>query len=135
CSLALDYALGGLEPPRYHATNLAIHLSCGLVLFALLRRILRLHTLDDWRDLGDPVAAITAVLWVLHPLGTQAVTYIVQRAESLVALFYLLTLYAALRGIQEERTIWKVLAVVACLLGMCTKPVMVTAPLVVLLLD
>jgi tetratricopeptide (TPR) repeat protein len=64
------------------------------------------------------------------------VTYVIQRAESLMALFYLLTLYCAIRSNESERRVtWILAAVTCCALGMQTKEVMVTAPLVVLLYD
>lgn len=85
------------------------------------------------------LALAVALIWLVHPLQTEAVSYIIQRTECLVALFYLLTLYCVIRGATAEqprrRTAWYALAVVTCLLGMLTKEVMVTAPLVVLLYD
>jgi protein O-mannosyl-transferase len=77
-----------------------------------------------------------AVIWIVHPLQTEAVTYISQRCESLMGLFYLLTLYGFIRG-AESRTPagWFALSVAACFLGMATKEVMVTAPVMVLLYD
>jgi hypothetical protein len=81
------------------------------------------------------VAFSAALLWALHPLQTESVTYIVQRAESLMGLFYLLTLYCFIRGAAEEGSRWYIPCVGACLLGMATKEVMVSAPLVVLLYD
>jgi tetratricopeptide (TPR) repeat protein len=69
-------------------------------------------------------------------LATQAVTYVIQRAESLMALFYLLTLYCVIRSDASERRVaWGLAAITCCAIGMHTKEVMVTAPLVVLLYD
>jgi tetratricopeptide (TPR) repeat protein len=83
------------------------------------------------------VAFAAALLWSLHPLLTESVTYVVQRAESLMALWYLLVLYAFIRSTAAgaRRRAWEALSVAACLLGMATKEVMVTAPVVVLLYD
>jgi protein O-mannosyl-transferase len=81
-------------------------------------------------------AAAVALLWALHPLQTQAVTYISQRAESLVALFYLLTLYCTIRAADSRRSLaWSAAATASCALGMASKEVMVSAPLIVLLYD
>jgi tetratricopeptide (TPR) repeat protein len=128
-SYALNYAAGGLDPAGYHAADLAIHLLAGLALFGLARRTLRSAALRErfGRD-AEPLAALIAGLWVLHPLQTEAVTYLTERAESLMGLFYLLTLYAFSRR-------WLALSWLACALGMATKEVMVTAPLAVLLYD
>ena len=77
-----------------------------------------------------------ALVFLLHPLQTEAVTYVSQRAESLMGLFYLLTLYGFIRSVTaESRNCWLILSVAACLCGMATKQVMVTAPVLVLLYD
>ncbi len=82
------------------------------------------------------IAFIVALLWALHPLQTGSVTYIAQRAESMCALFYLLTLYWFVRGADTKSPwFWFVPAVAACLAGMASKEVMVSAPLLVLLYD
>ena len=136
-SLALNYALSGSAVGSYHAANLAIHLVAGLTLFGLVRRTLLTPRLRDrFGAAALPLAFCTAALWLLHPLQTESVTYVVQRAESLVGLFFLLTLYCFVRGAGPDgRTRWMVGAAVACALGMATKEVMVSAPLIVLLYD
>jgi tetratricopeptide (TPR) repeat protein len=82
------------------------------------------------------LALAVALLWTLHPLQTEAVTYVIQRVESLMGLFYLLTLYSFIRAVESPRPVrWQVVTVAFCLLGMGTKEVMATAPLLVLLYD
>ena len=143
-TLALNYAIGGLEPRGYHAVNIALHLGAALALAGLLRRTLPRAGLAN----SEPLAWAVALAWALHPLQTESVTNVVQRAESLVGLCYLVTLYAFIRGTNErekpetgnrnsERNggLWLGLSVVACLLGMASKEVMVSAPLVVFLCD
>jgi tetratricopeptide (TPR) repeat protein len=129
-SLALNYAAGGLGVRGYHFANLLIHLAAALALFGLLRR--------TWERRGEPRAAAlafaVALLWTVHPLQTEAVTYVSQRAESLMALFYLLTLYGFIRGAEGGRR-WLLFSWLACLLGMGTKEVMVSAPVIVFLYD
>jgi hypothetical protein len=98
-SFALNYALSGYRVWTYHVVNLAIHFGAALCLFGLVRRTLRTPRLvARFGDAADVLALGIAGLWLLHPLQTESVTYIVQRAESLVSLFYLLTLYAFVRG-------------------------------------
>jgi len=75
------------------------------------------------------------LVWALHPLQTESVTYIIQRAESLVGLCYLFTLYAFIRAVEQRSRIWPTIAVIACILGMAVKEVMATAPLVIFLYD
>ncbi len=136
-SFALNYAVGGLAVQGYHLANLVIHILAGLLLMGILRRTLLLPALRDrWAPAATPLALAVALVWVVHPLQTESVTYIVQRAESLVSLFYLLTLYCVIRGAVSNRPFrWSAVACAACLLGMASKEVMVTAPLVVLLYD
>jgi tetratricopeptide (TPR) repeat protein len=165
-SLAVNYAVSGMSPWSYHALNLAIHILAGLTLFGIVRRTLRLGSGQALAPGGATlIASSAALLWTLHPLQTEAVTYTIQRAESLMGLFYLLTLYCFIRAVGAERAdasgpqagrapgeaqatqpasptavrfpswSWSVLCVAACLLGMATKEVMVSAPVLVLLYD
>lgn len=137
-SFAVNHALGGLDPWGWHATNLAIHALAALVLFGVMRRVLRAPPLAPrFGASAGPLAGAIALLWAVHPLQTESVTYVSQRAESLMGLFYLLTIYAVLRAASAEKPVfpWSVVAVMACLLGALTKEVAATAPLVALLLD
>jgi tetratricopeptide (TPR) repeat protein len=151
-SLAANYALGGTEVWGYHAFNLAVHLLAALTLFGILRRTLRL---EPWRERFDSAAgwlALTAaLLWLVHPLQTESVTYIWQRCESLAGLFYLLALYCVIRGAEttsstqkivsqssianRKSSIWYILAVLACALGLGCKATMVTAPVIIFCYD
>ena len=136
-SFALNYAWSGLAVRGFHLANLLIHTVAGLFLFGLVRRtLLRPGLRERWGPVALPLALVVALVWLLHPLQTESVTYVVQRAESLNGLFYLLTLYAFVRSVDLPRPgRWQVLSVAACLLGMGTKEVMVSAPLLVLLYD
>lgn len=136
-SFALNYAVSGTSVAGYHFLNVLVHALSCLVLFGLVRRVLELPQFRS-ESPGTPraIAAAVAALWALHPLQTAAVTYVSQRAESLMALFYLVTLYAFVRAASDaESRRWTIVSLVACLLGVLTKETMVTAPLVVLLLD
>ena len=135
-SFALNYAIGGADPWGYHAVNLAIHLCAAVALFGDVRRTLTAPALSPrFGAAATPLAFAVALLWVVHPLTTPAVTYVVQRAESLAGLLFLLTMYAALRVPEGGgRAVWWACAsIAACALGMATKEVMVVAPLVVAL--
>jgi protein O-mannosyl-transferase len=119
----------------YHAFNLAIHIAAALTLFGVVRRTLLTDRLrPQFGEHATALALIVALIWTVHPLQTSAVTYIIQRAESLMALFYLLTLYCAIRALEGKRaTLWTVASAFACALGMMSKESMVSAPLVVLM--
>ena len=129
-SLALNYAVGGTSVKGYHAVNLGIHMLAGLLVLGVVRRTLRRIGIphETW------IAFAVALLWTVHPLQTESVTYVVQRAESLMGMFYLLTLYCFIRY-SATRKGWAILAFISCLLGMATKEVMVSAPLIVFLYD
>ncbi|HUL55178.1 MAG TPA: tetratricopeptide repeat protein [Opitutaceae bacterium] len=136
-SLALNFAAGGLDVRGYHAVNILIHALACLTLFGLARRTLALPSLRArFGRAAVPVAFTVAALWALHPLQSEGVTYIVQRAESLMGLFYLLTLYGFVRSLDAPAPgRWRILSVAACLAGMATKENMVSAPVLVLLFD
>ncbi len=136
-SFAANYAISGLNVWSYHALNLAIHVAAALVLFGIVRRTLAAARGPAAADPGFTVALSAALLWALHPLQTESVAYVVQRAESLMGLLYLLTLYCFIRHADGGRgaPLWATASCVACLLGMATKEVMVTAPVLVLLYD
>jgi tetratricopeptide (TPR) repeat protein len=128
-SLALNYAIGGLDVTGYHAASLIVHLAAGLALFGVARRTLLSDRLRArFAASASPLAFAIAAVWIAHPLNTESVTYVVQRGESLAGLFLLLTLYCAIRG-------WTVPAVAACALGMGSKETMIVAPALVPLWD
>jgi hypothetical protein len=136
-SLALNYAVGGMDPTGYHVVNIGVHVLAALTLYGIARRSFRCRALSDrYGDSADSLAFAVALIWIAHPLATEAVTYVIQRAESLMALFYLLTLYCVIRSAaSERRAAWSLAAIACCALGMQTKEVMVGAPLVVWLYD
>ena len=100
-SFAINYALAGdVQPTAFRIGNLAIHLGVGAVLFGLVARTLRSSPATvRFRDAARPIGAVTSLLWLIHPLNTEVIDYITQRTESMMALFYLLTMYAATRAI------------------------------------
>ena len=125
-SLALNYALapadvrdvmtpvGPTAPPGaadrfhrnvwgYHLLNLAVHVGAGLALFGLIRRSLLAPALAGrYGAHASALAFVASLTWLVHPLHTQAVTYVVQRVESLMGLFYLLTMYCAIRAAESQ---------------------------------
>lgn len=149
-SLAVNHAISGTAPWSYHALNVLIHAAVALLLFGLLRRTLRAAGFAA-PAAADALGGTIALVWAVHPLQTEAVTYVIQRAESLAAFFYLLTLYGFARYVEggDARALaagdarprraaghgWAAWSVLACGCGMATKEIMYSAPLVVLLYD
>jgi Tfp pilus assembly protein PilF len=147
-SFAINYYISRLNPAGYHAANALLHFLSTLLLWAILRRTLRLpHFKGRFEASAGWLALAAALLWALHPLNTEAVIYATQRTELMMAFFYLATLYCSLRywatfdlaegasGNHRRRSSWLLLAILSCLCGMASKEVMVSAPLVVLLFD
>ncbi len=137
---ALNYAAGGTSAAGYHLVNILIHVLAGWTLFALLRRTLRSPVMAGRFASASTVLALAAsAIWAWHPVQTESVTYLSQRAESLMGLLYLLTLYCFARGAQGGEIgcglPWYLLSILACLAGSATKEVIVTAPLLVFLYD
>lgn len=124
-SFALNYAFGERDVTGYHVVNVALHTACALLIFGILRR--------SMASASIPFAA--ALIWTVHPLATEAVNYVTQRTELMMALFYLLTLYASIRAHGLRRARWAFIAVAACALGMASKESMVSAPLLVAIYD
>lgn len=131
-SFAIDGAFFGESARGHHATNVAIHACTALTLFGLVRRVVA--RLGRAGTGTDHLAFFAALLWAVHPLQTESVIGIAQRTELLCGFFYLATLYAFTRGVTGSRG-WFFVSGATCLLGMTSKEVMVTAPIVVFLLD
>jgi tetratricopeptide (TPR) repeat protein len=117
----------------YHVVNVSIHLLAALTLFGVVRRTLNSPALaETFSTVASPFAVAVALIWVVHPLQTASVTYLVQRVESLMGLFYLLTIYCVIRAAESnfQHRGWIAAAIAFCALGMGTKESMVTAPIV-----
>jgi tetratricopeptide (TPR) repeat protein len=138
-SLAINYALGGLKPNSYQAFNLFIHMANALLIYSLIRAVVRHYPLArSLRPQAGWLALITAVLWVVHPLNTEGVTAIIQRTESMMAFFVLLMFVAAWKAhfaTGHRRSVWTGLAAVCCILGAGCKEAMALAPILLVLFD
>src|SRR5690606_25705743 len=126
-------AAGGLETTGYHVWNIRVHAACVLLAFFVIRRTLEVPRVRA-RFTGDTarVAAAASLIWAVHPLNSEVVTYLTQRTESMMAACYLLTTYAAARSAAGPgRRGWAVAAVAACAAGVWCKESIATDPLVV----
>lgn len=137
-TFALNYAFGGLNFFGYHLLNILILILASTALFSILRVAFLAPSLK-WKKAPDEKTATllsgaTALVWLLHPIGTQAVTHLTQRVESLMALFFLLTFLFSLKGFSSAKKVfWHVSALAAFFLGLGTKEVIIAAPFLVLL--
>ena len=121
----LDVQLYGLDPGPHHLTNLLFHIANTLLLFGLLRRMTG--------ALGG--SAFVAGLFAVHPLHVESVAWVAERKDVLSTLFWMLTLWAYVEYVRRPglRRYWAVLLFFA--LGLMAKPMLVTLPFVLLLLD
>lgn len=133
----LQYAIHGTSIVMIHVVNLAIHLGNAILIGAIATRLLRLQTVaKKVADHAPSIALAIAAIWVVHPLATAGVTYMVQRLESLMTLFYLLSFYALVRGSESEKPLpWYALLLTAFTLGVGTKEIIATCPFVLFLFD
>lgn len=136
-SLALNYAISGTGVWSYHLFNLLVHILAGLTLFGIVRHTLNTSLLRErFGRHSFAIALVVAVIWEVHPLNTQSVTYVIQRCESLMGLFYLVTIYCFIRSLDSPRKrLWQGATIATCAAGMLSKQVMATAPIVVFLYD
>ena len=140
-SFAINYALGGLNVRGYRLVNIALHVICGLLFFAVAARTFEAREASLEGSPGNgryaAVAFAAALICMVHPLVTEAVNYVSQRTELMMAAFFLLTLYTAQRAGGSDKTsrTWFASSVVCCAMGMACKETMAVAPLVVFLYD
>lgn len=122
-SYALDYRLYGLSPLGYHLSNILIHSGVALLVYGLISLIFRRNLL----------AFLTAMFFVLHPIQTEAVTYISGRADPLAAFFCLLSLYFFVRYVDFEgikRKLYFGASALSFMLGLLTKESSAAFPLI-----
>jgi tetratricopeptide (TPR) repeat protein len=131
-SFALNYMFGGLDVRGYHIVNLIIHLANALLVYVLVRLVLADFMLAVPRG---TVALFSALLFVSHPVQTQAVTYITQRFASLAAMAYLLSLilYICFRRSGKKHLLF--FSLVSAVLAMKTKEIAFTLPIVIAMYD
>jgi protein O-mannosyl-transferase len=146
-SFALNYRFGGLDVTGYHLFNLAVHLVTSILVYFFCFLTLKTPFLRNSRlyERAPLICLVAALLFVSHPVQTQAVTYISQRVASMATMFYVLamTLYARARLLQDSlrKTLsWKVLSLFLCsivsvILAMMTKEIAFTLPVMLALYE
>ena len=140
-SLALNYRLEHLNVFGYHLFNLLVHLASAALVWQLTLLTLSTQALKDDRVSRKPllIAFFTALIFLTHPIQTQGVTYIIQRATSLATLFYLasLTLYAKARLTEGKKQTqpYYLASLTTAILAMFTKEMTITLPLMILLYE
>jgi protein O-mannosyl-transferase len=124
-SYLLGVSLYGLDSGWHHLTNVFLHAINSLLLFFVLRRLTGVR----WRS------AFVALLFAVHPLHVEPVVWIAERKEVLSGLFWLLSIWAYVAFVRRPRAVTHLLLVFAFCCGLMSKPMIVTLPFVLLLLD
>jgi tetratricopeptide (TPR) repeat protein len=147
-SLWANYRLGGLNVWGYHAVNIAVHMANAvlvymIVLFTFSTPVLNKSALLDRRR---TIALFSGLLFIAHPVETEAVTYITQRQVLLAAMFYLLSLFLYIRwrlettAMDQENVSWKkgllyFFSILTCVVAMKTKENTFTLPITIALYE
>lgn len=127
----VDCQFYGLNPGGHHLTNLLLHTANAILLFFLLRQLTGgpSRTGSIWRS------AFVAALFAIHPLRVESVAWVAERKDVLSGLFFLLTLMAYVRYTRAPDRTRYLLVLVLGACGLMSKPMLVSLPLVLLLLD
>ena len=122
----LDCQLYGLNPAGHHLTNVLLHSANAILLFLILRQL----TAALWRS------AFVAAVFAIHPLRVESVAWVAERKDLLSGLFFILTIWAYVRYVRGPRSRGRYVVLLALFaVGLMCKPMLVTVPFVLLLLD
>ncbi len=124
-SLMLDSQLFGVKPWGYHLTNLLLHIANVLILFSVLKAM----TGEVWRSI------FVATVFALHPLNVESVAWIAERKNVLSTMLWLLTMISYVQYVRKNSNGWYVVTLVFFVTGLMSKPMVVTLPFTLLLLD
>ena len=137
-TFALNYHFGRLNPTGYHIINILLHISVSILIYFFIRKTL---TLSDFKHFLSPeeIALFISSVFAVHPINTQAVSYISQRAELLSALFYLASFMLFIKAIEQKSILnisfFYLIAAAAFLLSVSSKTTAVSLPFVLFIYD
>jgi len=138
-SFALNYYFHGLDVKGYHIVNIIIHLLAGIMLYYFVKITLSIRLARDKFDETWFIPFFTALIWLVHPLHTQSVTYIVQRMNSMASMFFIMAMLFYVKGRLTPERVKKVLffiiSFVAAVLAFGSKENTATLPLFILLYE
>ena len=147
-TLAVNYYFGKLDVFGYHLVNLLLHISNGIMLYFILLWTANLPSMKEkYGERAYRIAIYASLIFIAHPIQTQAVTYIISRSSVLATTFYLLSLFLFIKAFPKSSKVEKpksktrnskfylAAAFLASCLGMGTKQIAVTLPLILLVYD
>ena len=138
-SFALNYYLHGYNVVGFRLVNLIIHVISGILLYFFIRTTFRTPALQSWNTDARWISFFAAAIWMVHPLQTQSVSYIVQRMNSLAAMFYILAFlfYVHFRMSPQKRSKGWLLSgcILAGILALGSKENAATLPFFIILYE
>ena len=147
-TLAINYYFGKLNVFGYHLVNLLLHISNGIMLYFILFQTANLPSMKEkYGQRAYRIALYAALIFIVHPIQTQAVTYIISRSSVLATTFYLLSLFLFINAFRprpatrnskfkiQNSKFYLIGAFLASCLGMATKQIVITLPLMLLIYD
>ncbi|RMG00756.1 MAG: hypothetical protein D6726_10795, partial [Nitrospirae bacterium] len=136
-SFAINYHLNGLEVEGYHIVNIIVHALAGVLVYLLTFMLTDTPVVKFSEQDRRNVAFLTALLFLSHPVQTQAVTYIIQRLASMAGMFYLASIvfYLRFRRAVSKGPVWYLLSIFMALLATFTKEITFTLPFMILLIE
>jgi protein O-mannosyl-transferase len=136
-SLMLNYSVGGMNVVGYHVFNVAVHIANAFLVFLLISGTLALPVFSERYTVasGRRIALFAALLFAVHPVQTEAVTYIISRTELLATFFYLAALLMFMKAVLKRKPIYHLGLFLSALLSMSSKEWAVTLPAMLMLYD
>ena len=140
-TISINYYFGEINVLGYHIVNILIHILTSIAVYSFIKTTLSTPNVKEkTAELNkEYIALFAALLFAVHPIQTQAVTYIIQRAASMAALFYIasVTFYAKskMSDSEKEKRAGYLLSIIFCLLGMYTKEIVFTLPVMIIVYD
>lgn len=138
-TFALNYFFHGLDVRGYHVVNILIHLLSAVLLYAFVRSTLGIASLRERYGEPGAIAFFTALIWLVHPVQTQSVTYIVQRMNSMGGMFFIMAMWFYVKARTADRrgigALFVSASFIAGLLAFGSKENTVTLPFIILLYE
>lgn len=145
-SFSLDYLLWALNPLGFHLTNIIMHSLNTLLVFILAIRLIKEGSRGQNPTLGDPpdrlyeliAAFVTALLFGIHPVHTESVAWVTERKDVLSLLFFLMTILSYIKynsSVGSDKRAYYCVTLILFIIALMTKPMIITLPIVLLVLD
>jgi tetratricopeptide (TPR) repeat protein len=134
-SFALNYYFHQYDPWGYHLVNIIIHILAGFILYLFLKTTLTLPSVGFRYQRPGLIAFFAALVWLVHPVQTQSVTYIVQRMNSLASMLFILSFWFYIKGrlveAGQRRWLWFAGSALTWLVSLGCKQISVTLPFLI----